>query len=368
MARNEQLIRQHKILQLLERARFGKTLQELVDDLVDELGLSGLSDRTVRRDLEALQAAGIDVDSHESQRGKIWKLGPGTKGVHKITASATELIALSLGRDLLTPLMGTVFWQGIETFWKNIQEELTEPVWDHYQKYRQVLYVLGTPAKTYTEQQGIIKTINRAILEHRVVEIEYQAIGKPLATKLIEPYAVALYQSSLYIICGYPTSPADKSGADGTSAPAGTAPIVNLKLDRFQKATALDHWYKPRSHEEIDEYVRSRLGIFSSPEMREYVLKISQRAAPWVLEDPWRSDQETEELPDGSLLLRVQAGHDLEIIPKALALGAEAEILEPASCRDAVREMVERMHATYSRPAPAVPAPAKALVEESSAG
>ena len=356
MARNEQLIRQHKILQLLERARFGKTLQELVDDLVDELGLSGLSDRTVRRDLEALQAAGIDVDSHDSQRGKIWKLGPGTKGVHKITASATELIALSLGRDLLTPLMGTVFWQGIETFWKNIQEELTEPVWDHYQKYRQVLYVLGTPAKTYTEQQGIIKTINRAILEHRVVEIEYQAIGKPLATKLIEPYAVALYQSSLYIICGYPT-------ADGTPAQ-----IVNLKLDRFQKATALDQWYKPRSQEEIDEYVRSRLGIFSSPEMREYVLKISKRAAPWVLEDPWRADQETEELPDGSLLLRVQAGHDLEIIPKALALGGEAEILEPASCRDAAREMVERMHETYARPASAVSEPAKALVEESSAG
>lgn len=355
MARNEQLIRQHKILQLLERSRFGKTLQELVDDLVEELGLSGLSDRTVRRDLEALQAAGIDVDSHDSQRGKIWKLGPGTKGVHKITASATELIALSLGRDLLTPLMGTVFWQGIETFWKNIQEELTEPVWNHYQKYREVLYVLGTPAKSYEEQQGIIKTINRAILEHRVVEIEYQAIGKPLATKRIEPYAVALYQSSLYILCGQPSG-------DGSPAP-----IANLKLDRFRKATALDEWYKPRSHEEIEEYVRSRMGIFSSPEMREYVLKISKRAAPWVLEDPWRPDQETQELPDGSLLLKVQAGHDLEIIPKALALGGEAEILEPTSCREAVREMVERMRETYAREPSSVPV-SEALAETSSAG
>ena len=32
MARNEQLIRQHKILQILERVRFGKTLAELRDD------------------------------------------------------------------------------------------------------------------------------------------------------------------------------------------------------------------------------------------------------------------------------------------------------------------------------------------------
>ena len=37
MARNEQLIRQHKILQILERYRFGRTLEELRDDLVEEL-------------------------------------------------------------------------------------------------------------------------------------------------------------------------------------------------------------------------------------------------------------------------------------------------------------------------------------------
>jgi predicted DNA-binding transcriptional regulator YafY len=76
MARNEQLIRQHKILQILERVRFGKTIEELRDDLVDELGLSSIHTRTVHRDLEALQAAGLDVDSHEIQRGKVWKLGP----------------------------------------------------------------------------------------------------------------------------------------------------------------------------------------------------------------------------------------------------------------------------------------------------
>ena len=38
MARNEQLIRQHKIIQILERSRFGRTLDEIRDDLVDELG------------------------------------------------------------------------------------------------------------------------------------------------------------------------------------------------------------------------------------------------------------------------------------------------------------------------------------------
>ncbi|HMP80092.1 MAG TPA: WYL domain-containing protein, partial [Pirellulaceae bacterium] len=136
MARNEQLIRQHKILQILERVRYGKTLEELRDDLVDELGLMSIHTRTVRRDLEALQAAGIDVDAHDTQRGKVWKLGPRYRQTHRISASATELIALSLGRDLMFPLAGTPFWIGIESFWNKIREELPEPVLDHYRKYR----------------------------------------------------------------------------------------------------------------------------------------------------------------------------------------------------------------------------------------
>ena len=63
MARNDQLIRQHRLLQVLERTRFGYTLSELRDSLMEELGLSSLHTRTLRRDIEALQAAGIDVES-----------------------------------------------------------------------------------------------------------------------------------------------------------------------------------------------------------------------------------------------------------------------------------------------------------------
>jgi predicted DNA-binding transcriptional regulator YafY len=336
MARNEQLIRQHKLLQMLEDYRFGRTVEELRDDLVESLGLGSMHIRTLRRDLEALQAAGFDIDMVDSQRGKLWKLGPRGRGAFKITASATELIALSLSRDLLYPLAGTPFWHGIETFWNKLQEELPGSVWDHYEAYRQMLYVRGMPAKSYQRQHGILATLHRAIAEHRVVEIEYQPIGKDPSKRKIEPYAVVFYQSSLYIIAAAHERPI-------------TAPdrVRHWKLDRFLKATTLDQWFKMPDGFDLKEHLGASLGIFAGSKAKDFKIKVSSYGARWVTEDPWHADQRVEKQDDGSIILTVKAAHELEIIPRVLALGAEAEILSPASCRKMIAEMVDRLAAKY---------------------
>ena len=337
MARNEQLIRQHKLLQILERYRFGRTLNELRDELIDELGLSSLHARSVRRDLEALQAAGIDLGVHDSQRGRVWKLGPLFRGSHKITASATELLALSLGRDLMTPLAGTPFWLGVESFWNKIRESLPDSVLNHYNKYRQVLHVLGMPSKSYEKQQGMLKTINRAILDHRVVQIQYQPLGQDRAsTREIEPYGIAFYQGSLYVV------------ADACEALESDQPVRHLKLDRFRKATALDRWFKPRSGFHVEKHLRESIGIYGGDKPRRFRIRISAYAAPWIEEDPWHPEQKIKRERDGSIILTVQAAHDMEIIPRVLALGAEAEVISPASCRKALAETVNKLAEKYA--------------------
>ena len=336
MARNEQLIRQHKLLQILERSRFGRTLTEMRDDLVDELGLSSLHTRSVRRDLEALQAAGIDVDVHETGRGRVWKLGPNFRGAQRITASVTELLALSLGRELLYPLAGTPFWIGIESFWSKIKESMPTAVWKHYEKMRQILYVRGTPAKSYRKQEGIIKTINRAIQQHRIVRIQYQRLGeaKPRMRE-IEPYGVVVYQSSLYIVAA-----ACEIEPDGNH-------IRHLKLDRFRKADIQDRYFRVPPDFDLNEHLSESIGIFGGGKQKNFRIHVSAFAATWVLEDPWHPEQEAELHKDGSVTLKVTAAHELEIIPKVLALGTEAEVLSPKSCRQAIAETVKQLAKKY---------------------
>ena len=99
------------------------------------------------------------------------------------------------------PLAGTPFGLGIESFWSKLHEAIPDDVLKHYRKFRQIVSVRGSPAKTYRRQEGILKTINRAIGQHRVVKAAYQRLGKDKPqTREIEPYGVVVYQSSIYIV------------------------------------------------------------------------------------------------------------------------------------------------------------------------
>lgn len=336
MARNEQLIRQHRILQLLEASRFGKTLDEVREDLVDDLGLTSLHERTVRRDIEALQAAGYDIVTETTPRGKVWKMGRTDRGIHKISATATELIALSIGRDLLYPLVGTSYWQGIESFWNKVREELPEGVFEHYQRYRKTVRVFGTPSKKYEQKEGILRTINRAINEHRVVEIEYQAIGKPATVRRIEPYGLAVYQSSLYVV------------AAAAEVEDPEERLRHWKLDRFQRATALDEYFRHDPSIDLESHLGKSIGIFSGEHTEQVRIRLGERAAGWVREDPWHPEQELAEEESGRYLLTVPAAHPRELLPKVLALGADAEVLEPESFRQAAVEAVARLAEVYA--------------------
>lgn len=337
MARNEQLIRQHKILQILERVRYGKTIAELKTDILDELGITSLHTRTIRRDLEALQAAGIDLGIHDEQRGKVWKLGPRAKTATKISFSATELIALSMGRQLMHPLAGTPFWRGIETFWNKVNEQIPDSVLTHYRKFDKALRVLGVPAKSYEKQQGIIKTINRAIQEHRFVEIVYQSPGAPPKTRRIEPYTVVLFQSSIYII------------AAASEVDDPDERIRKWKLDRFSKAIALDEWFKPPADLDLDQFVGNSMSMFfqKKKNLQKYRVRVDSKAAQWVIEDPLHADQTIKEYNDGSIEVLVPASSPMEIIPRVLSMGASAEIVAPKSARQMMCDVVKQMSEKY---------------------
>ena len=103
MPRNDQITRQWHLLRRLEGTR-GLTLDELADSVPNDFPKNA---RTVRRDLEALEAVGflLVVEKHNGQTR--WRLMEGIRDIPALGFSATELMALLLSRNFLKPLEGT---------------------------------------------------------------------------------------------------------------------------------------------------------------------------------------------------------------------------------------------------------------------
>jgi predicted DNA-binding transcriptional regulator YafY len=335
VARNEQLIRQHRLLQILERAHFGRTLRELRDELVEQLGLTRISQRTVRRDLEALQAAGIDVATHSGRDRTVWKLGPGLRKLPKITSSVSEILALFVARELLVPLTGTPYWQGIETLWHKLQEALPLAVWQHFERHRASLVVRGVAAKSYADKHGILSTLNRAILQHRAVTLEYRSAGQQRPQRReIEPYAVAIYQGSLHLV------------AMACEAPPEEA-FRHFKLDRIRKVTALDRRFTPQPGFSLEKHFAHSLGVYRAQKPATFRIWLSAKAAAWVREEPWHPKQQVDPRECGDVVLTLPAAYEDEIVPRVLGLGAEAEILAPESARRKVAAILQTLLPKY---------------------
>src|SRR5262245_35320578 len=103
MPRNQEVIRQWKLLHALEASRHGATIAALADDL-------DVTTRTIRRDLAALQEAGFPLFDEHDDDGKVrWRLdGHVLKGLDT-GFTLPELCAMYLSRNLLEAVAATPF-------------------------------------------------------------------------------------------------------------------------------------------------------------------------------------------------------------------------------------------------------------------
>jgi len=69
-----------------------------------------------------------------------------------------------------------------------------------------------------------------------------------------------------------------------------------------------------------------------------------------ISEDPWHPDQEIKKLDNGDIQLTIpDVNHELEIMPRLLALGHEAEILKPEEIRDSMEKVAQSMLSMYQK-------------------
>ncbi len=343
MQRGKQTARQFKVLQLLENSRFGLTTREIRDDVIDALGLSSLHEKTIKRDLEHLRQLGYTIEQHETanpERPKIWILDKTRRKIPRLPIGVVELLAFSAGRELLYPLAGTPYWDGIQRLWERMRDSTSPEVLAHLDRQRAGLIVRGRGPGNYAHKEGILSTLNRATFEHRLIKIRYKGLGKDRArSRTIAPHALCLFNGSIYILA------ADVNAATDQTHPEG--PIKAFKLDRISTVSFLDRRFIPQKDFNPEEHFDNSIGIFRHDKPKKFRIRVTAKLAELAADILEHPHQRIREQKDGSVLIEIEAAYEEEILPRVLSLGEQAEILSPKTCRKKMAKMAKTLLAKY---------------------
>ena len=330
MQRGKQTARQFKVLELLENSRFGMTTREIRDEVIESLGLSSLHEKTIKRDLEHWRQLGYPIEQHDTanpDRPKIWILDKTRRKIPRLPIGVIELLAFSAGRELLYPLAGTPYWDGIQRLWERMRDSTSPEVLAHLDCQRAGFIVRGRGPGNYAKKEGILSSLNRATFEHRLIKVRYQGLGKNGArNRIIAPHAICLFDGSIYILA------ADVPSANEQIHPKG--PIKSFRLDRITAVSFIDRRFVPQRDFDPDAHFDNSIGIFRNNKPKKFRIRITSQFAELAAEILKHPKQRIREQKDQSVIIEIEEAYEEEILPRVLSLGEHAEILSPKSCRE----------------------------------
>jgi predicted DNA-binding transcriptional regulator YafY len=162
-----------------------------------------------------------------------------------------------------------------------------------------------------SEEEGLIATLSQAIAEHRVVEIEYTAVGEETSVRVIEPHALERELPWWYVHSWDRTKDAQRS----------------FRLDRMRRADLLEEGFEPRG-----EVVPQKLRDVSTARVLFF---------PTV--GRWRVERGAQPLAKGYAIEDVRFGSLDWLVGEILSYRGEAEVLEPLELRREVLQRAKRL-------------------------
>ena len=330
MERHTEIVRQWRILLTLEGRARGLTLAE-----AQAVAGEGVSERTIRRDLDALTQAGFPIEAIKRDGKTAFTLNRDVfKGVAAAGFSLSELCALYLSRTVLSAVTGGPFQDSRASAFDKLYEALPPALWKFIESLPDALGAKehGSRPLAGTTSAKAVDTLMSAILGRRRVRMRYHSFSsKKLKDYLIEPYRLAYAQGGLYLQAFVPDY----------------AEMRTFAVQRIEQAVALEESFSPVADAPTDVFPHS-LGAFSgTPET--VVIEFNAAEAPYVRERRWHASQAIEERPDGRIRLTLNVVLDWELQAWVMGFGPAARVITPPAFADRILESLEEARATYLR-------------------
>jgi predicted DNA-binding transcriptional regulator YafY len=325
MARGDQLARQWKIFQKLVTSRYGKSVSDLAKDL-------DCHQRTVYRDLDALEAAGFPIYTETVNGRNLWFLLDSARNPMAVPFSLPELMALYFGSDVLKVLKGTVFYDALESVLKKVKSSIPPESEKYLSQVESLLHTRPGPYKDYSQFKKTIEQINDAVFSGRLIEIVYYTMSRKKShQRKVAPYRMWFHNGGFYLIghCKW---------RDG---------IRIFAVERIKKIRLTDEKFEVPEEFDVDAFMRSSFGVYHGKPEKVKVL-FSADIAEYIKEKIWHQSQKLHDTPDGSVLFEANVACTKEIKAWIMRWGAKAIVLEPEELRDEIRNEAVEMMASYA--------------------
>jgi predicted DNA-binding transcriptional regulator YafY len=292
--------RQWHLLRRLE-ASGASTLQQLVNSLPPGLARHT---RTLRRDLEALEAVGFPLVTESVDGQTRWRLMEGFRRIPVLSFSATEIMALVLGRDLLKPLEGTQLKAAVDSALAKITGALPPSGLDFARQMGEFFSIGLGPHKTYGRHRETLERLSRSVAEHRTVQM----------------------RRGLYLIA-YCHVRRD---------------VRMFAVERICSLTVTAHAFQFPLGFDVEAYVENALVIMRG-RLIEVELALDRATAAWARDRIWHPSQQVVSTRQG-LRMTLRVADTRELMGWILSFGRGARVVKPAALRERVRQEALARH------------------------
>jgi predicted DNA-binding transcriptional regulator YafY len=323
MPRNAEVIRQWSILRDLEASR-----RLTIDDMAAR---TGVTTRTIRRDLEALQSAGFPLFDETYEGRKYWTLEHRAfKRLDDTGFTLAELSALYFSRTLVECLAATPFQKDVRSAFDKLAGALTPGMRQFLDRLPLVMQAKADPGTHPAAARGKeMSQLLDATLSHRRIAMRYHSFSSDREKDyLIEPYRVVFAQGALYLVAFVPEY----------------KELRTFAVDRIRSLSVTEERFEPADVAE-DAFAHS-LGVHQGPPERIEIV-FEARIARYVKERIWHASQEIQDAPDGSVRLTLHVSNDWALRSWILGFGPLALVVSPPSLAVQILAELEETRGKY---------------------
>ena len=325
MPRNQEVIRQWRLLHALESSRHGATIDALASELE-------VTTRTIRRDLAALQEAGFALYDDRDDNGRVrWRIDG--QALHGLEAGFTlpEMCALYLSRNILEAVAGTPFQRDLTNAFSRLEKMLSPRMRQFLDRLPSVLAAKPGPhARGTGASPDTVARLLEATLHFRVTTMTYHSVSsRRVKEYLVHPYRLAFANGGLYLLAYVPEY---KS-------------VRTFAIDRITAVTLEKQTFTPKQDIGDDVFANS-LGVNTGPTERVEI-EFTADVAPYVRARVWHASQDVRDNGDGRVRLTMDVCHDWALRSWILSWGPFARVLSPARLASAIRADLEAAGTHY---------------------